>query len=81
MTSQLFLCFLITLSLQVVALGQTAPGKQVEQIHVRLSYIRSKDDTLITYECLGNVLIQPPTTEASSMQTATYIRTLFHQLP
>ena len=53
MTSQLLLSFLMLISLQFLAHGQTAPLKQVERIHVQSSYVRSKDDTLITYECQG----------------------------
>jgi len=54
MTSQLLLSFLMLISLQFLAHGQTPPLKQVERIHVQFSYVRSKDDTLITYECQGN---------------------------
>ena len=56
MTSRLLPCFLLVLSLQVAGLGQTAPIKRLERLHVQISYIRSKDDTLITYECQGNGL-------------------------
>lgn len=53
MTSRLLPWLLLVTSLQVVALGQTAPIKRVEKIHIQFSYIRSKDDTLISYECQG----------------------------
>jgi len=53
MTSQLLLSFLMVPSLQFLAHGQTAPVKQVERIHAQVSYVRSKDDTLITCECQG----------------------------
>ena len=53
MTSRLRPWLLLVTSLQVVALGQTAPIKRVEKIHIQFSYIRSKDDTLISYECQG----------------------------
>jgi pimeloyl-ACP methyl ester carboxylesterase len=52
MTSRLLLWLLVVFS-QVIAVGQTAPIKQVEQIHKQFSWIRSKDNTLITYECEG----------------------------
>jgi len=54
MTLQLLPCFLLVLSLQVVAVGQTAQIKRVERIRMQFSYIRSKDDTLLSYECQGN---------------------------
>jgi pimeloyl-ACP methyl ester carboxylesterase len=53
MTSRLLPWLLLVTSLQVIALGQTAPVKQVERIQVQSSYIRSKDNTLISYECTG----------------------------
>ncbi len=54
MTSQLLLYFLMLISLQFIAHGQSAPLKQVERIHIQFSYVRSKDYALITYECQGN---------------------------
>src|SRR6476620_10750392 len=52
MTSRLLLCLFVVVSQQVLALGQAAPIKQIEQIHVQ-SHIKSKDGTLISYECEG----------------------------
>ena len=53
MTSRLLPWLLLVTSLQVIALGQSAPIKRVEKIHLQFSYIRSKDGTLISYECQG----------------------------
>lgn len=53
MSSRLLL-LLVVLSLELIALGQTSPIKQVEQIRAQFSHIRSKDSTLIAYECDGN---------------------------
>ena len=53
MLSRLLLLSLVVLSLQAVTLGQTACTQRIEKIHKQFSLIRSKDDTMISYDCEG----------------------------
>ena len=44
---------LVFLSLKALTVGQPTRAQQIEQIRKQFSSIRSKDNTLITYECEG----------------------------
>jgi len=53
MPSRVLLLSLVVLSLNGLNVGQPTPTQQIEQIGRQFSFIRSKDNSLITYECEG----------------------------
>src|SRR6476660_5764982 len=53
MPSRVLLLSLVVLSLKALTVGQPTRTQQIEQIRKEFSFIRSKDNTLITYECEG----------------------------
>jgi len=53
MPSRVLLLSLVFLSLKALTVGQPTRAQQIEQIRKQFSSIRSKDNTLITYECEG----------------------------
>ena len=53
MASRVLLLSLVVLSLKALTVGQPTRPQQIEQIRKQFSFIRSKDNTLITYECEG----------------------------
>jgi len=53
MPSRVLLLSLVVLSLKALTVGQPTRPQQIEQNRKQFSFIRSKDNTLITYECEG----------------------------